>query len=131
VEKPVDKVDKPPPARLLPGQAEEHGVPPRHALRTLRLLETGLSRSSLCLASHLAMAVAGGDDALGAMHGSAGQPGYPGPVCPLSGPGRTRAAPPAVVEALIRSTGFFRNKAANLVACARALGVHHGGEVRA
>ena len=33
------------------------------------------------------------------------------------------------LEGKIRSTGFFRNKAANLVACARALVAHHGGEV--
>jgi endonuclease-3 len=35
------------------------------------------------------------------------------------------------VEALIRSTGFFRNKAKNLIAMATALVEHHGGEVPA
>jgi endonuclease III len=33
------------------------------------------------------------------------------------------------VEALIRSTGFFRNKAKNIIAMARALVDRHGGEV--
>ncbi len=33
------------------------------------------------------------------------------------------------VEALIRSTGFFRNKAANLVGCAAAVSARHGGQV--
>ncbi len=33
------------------------------------------------------------------------------------------------VEALIRSTGFFRNKATNLIAMANALVERHGGEV--
>jgi endonuclease-3 len=33
------------------------------------------------------------------------------------------------VEALIRSTGFFRNKAKNVIAMARALVDRHGGEV--
>ena len=35
------------------------------------------------------------------------------------------------VEALIRSTGFFRNKAKNLIAMAQALVAEHGGEVPA
>jgi endonuclease-3 len=35
------------------------------------------------------------------------------------------------VEALVRTTGFFRNKAKNLIAMARALVEHHGGEVPA
>lgn len=33
------------------------------------------------------------------------------------------------VEDLIRSTGFFRSKARNIVACAAALNERHGGEV--
>ena len=39
------------------------------------------------------------------------------------------AAPQEDVEDLIRSTGFFRNKAKNLIAAAQALVAHHGGEV--
>jgi endonuclease-3 len=39
------------------------------------------------------------------------------------------AADPAEVEDLIRSTGFFRTKAKNLVAMARGLVERHGGEV--
>src|SRR5687767_13491080 len=35
------------------------------------------------------------------------------------------------VEALIQSTGFYHNKAKNIVACARRLLDHHGGEVPA
>lgn len=35
----------------------------------------------------------------------------------------------ADVEAIVRSTGFFRNKASNLVAMARALVADHGGRV--
>lgn len=38
-------------------------------------------------------------------------------------------AAPAEVEDLIRSTGFFRNKAANLLGCARAVLERHRGEV--
>jgi len=40
-------------------------------------------------------------------------------------------ARPEDVEALIRSTGFFRNKAKNLIAMATALVERHGGEVPA
>jgi endonuclease-3 len=39
------------------------------------------------------------------------------------------AADQGEVEALIRSTGFFRNKAKNIIAMARALVDRHGGEV--
>lgn len=38
-------------------------------------------------------------------------------------------ARPAELEELIRSTGFFRNKAKNLIACAIGLVTRHGGEV--
>lgn len=33
------------------------------------------------------------------------------------------------VQSLIQSTGFYQNKAKNLIACAQALVEHHGGEV--
>lgn len=39
------------------------------------------------------------------------------------------AADPAELEGLIRSTGFFRTKARNLKACARAVLVEHAGRV--
>ena len=39
------------------------------------------------------------------------------------------AAAQEEVEAIIRSTGFFRNKAKNLIAMAQALVAEHGGEV--
>ena len=44
-------------------------------------------------------------------------------------PAALAAAAPDEVETLIRSTGFFRNKAANLLGCARALVERHRGEV--
>jgi len=39
------------------------------------------------------------------------------------------AADPAALEQLIRSTGFFRNKAANIIAAAGRIAERHGGEV--
>ena len=39
------------------------------------------------------------------------------------------SANPKELEELIQSTGFFRNKAANIIACCRALVERHGGRV--
>ena len=39
------------------------------------------------------------------------------------------AAPPAELEAMIRSTGFFRNKARSIRNCAKGLVQKHGGKV--
>jgi len=39
------------------------------------------------------------------------------------------AADSSELEELIRSTGFFRNKAKNLIACARSIVERHGGQV--
>jgi endonuclease-3 len=44
-------------------------------------------------------------------------------------PGDLAAAPQAAVEEVVRSTGFFRNKARNLRGMAAALRDRHGGEV--
>jgi endonuclease III len=44
-------------------------------------------------------------------------------------PERLSAAPQEVVEGIIHSTGFFRNKAKSLIGMARALMDKHGGEV--
>jgi len=38
-------------------------------------------------------------------------------------------APPAEVEGLIRSTGFFRSKAKSIIGFSRGLLEHHGGEI--
>jgi len=46
-------------------------------------------------------------------------------------PASLAAGDPAEVEALIRSTGFFRNKARNLLGMALALMERHGGQVPA
>lgn len=47
----------------------------------------------------------------------------------LPGPQEMAACPLERLEELIRSTGFFRNKARNLFACATAVLTRHGGEV--
>ena len=49
----------------------------------------------------------------------------------LPGPEQLAAASQEQVEALIRSTGFFRNKAKNLIRCAEQVLTRHQGEVPA
>jgi endonuclease-3 len=44
-------------------------------------------------------------------------------------PAALAAAPPADVEDIIRSTGFFRAKTRSIIGCARALVERHGGEL--
>lgn len=44
-------------------------------------------------------------------------------------PAKMAAAPVEDIEEIIRSTGFFKNKAKNLKACATALVQRHGGQV--
>ncbi|MDR0387124.1 MAG: endonuclease III [Treponema sp.] len=45
------------------------------------------------------------------------------------GPAALAEAPPAEIETLIRSTGFFRTKARNITALSRRLLDHHGGGI--
>ncbi|PLX87755.1 MAG: endonuclease III [Desulfuromonas sp.] len=47
----------------------------------------------------------------------------------LPGPKEMAACPQGRLEALIRSTGFFRNKARNLIACAATVLERHAGQV--
>ena len=46
-------------------------------------------------------------------------------------PAKLSAAPLKEIEKLIHATGFYRNKARNIISCARALVEAHGGEVPA
>jgi len=63
------------------------------------------------------------------MHRRAGEPGHPAALRAVP---HTRShghgAPPALEE-LIHSTGFFRNKAKNLIGASRAIVERHGGQV--
>jgi len=49
----------------------------------------------------------------------------------LPGPEQLAAASQAEVEEIIRTTGFFRNKAKNLISCANQVLLRHQGEVPA
>ena len=72
----------------------------------------------------------GRHDPLGPVHRRAGQPGHARLVPPISGrspawPGPSRPS----WRRLIRSTGFFRAKARNLLAMANQVVERHGGEI--
>ena len=129
MEKPVDNVDKPRHARDLPTRPENRGITPRQALWTLRLLDQAYP-DAVCALRHTSpwqllvatMLSAQCTDQRVNLVTPALFARFPDSAA-LAG------AAPATVETLIRSTGFFRNKAANLVACARAVVAHHGGEV--
>jgi endonuclease-3 len=47
----------------------------------------------------------------------------------LASPGDFAQAPLSLIENLVRSTGFYRNKAKNIQNCAKALLAHHNGQV--
>ena len=76
-----------------------------------------------------ALGTAGGHDPLGAVYGHAGQPGDQGPVRKYRSAADYAHADPAVLEAEVQSTGFYRNKAKNLKACCQAIEEQFGGEV--
>ena len=64
------------------------------------------------------------------MHRRPGQPGDPGVVREVSRlPARLAQARQPDIEKLIQSTGFFRNKAKNLIAMAQAVMADHKGEI--
>ena len=63
------------------------------------------------------------------MHGCSGQHGHARAVPPVSRSCQSRAAVPGDLEALIRSTGFFRAKARNLLAMANQVVDRHDGEI--
>jgi len=125
----VDKVDKTLRARVSPRFVQERGMAPRHALRTLRLLEQAYPDAA-CALQHTSpwqllvatmLSAQCTDQRVNLV--------TPALFARFPDPGALAGAPSAAVEALIRSTGFFRNKAANLVACARAVVARHGGDV--
>jgi endonuclease III len=125
----VDKVDKPRPGKVSRPQPDRSPVNRRHALQTLSLLEQAYPEATCALhhASPWQLLVA---TILSAQCTDA----RVNQVTPLlfarfPDPAALAAAAPAQVEALIRSTGFFRNKAASLIGCARLVVERHQGHV--
>ena len=63
------------------------------------------------------------------MHGSAREPSHPRAVQALQNPLELAKARLPELEQIIRSTGFFKTKAKNLVACAHAITTQFGERV--
>ena len=69
-------------------------------------------------------------DSFGAVHRCAGQHDHAGAFRQISDAGKARSrAPEPDVEKIIKSCGFFRMKAKNIIACARDLVERFGGRV--
>jgi endonuclease-3 len=129
VEKLVDNVDKPRKTagcgRPIPGLP----VPRRHALLTLTRLEERYPEATCALlhASPWQLLVA----TILSAQCTDQRVNQVTPVlfARFPGPAQLAVAAADEVEGLIRSTGFFRNKAASLIGCARAVVARHHGLV--
>jgi endonuclease-3 len=129
VDKFVDKVDKPHSGKACKPQPEGPPISRRHALQTLKLLEQTYPEATCALqhASPWQLLVA-------TILSAQGTDARVNQVTPalfvrFPDPASLASAAPAQVEALIRSTGFFRNKAASLIGCAQRVIERHQGEV--
>lgn len=123
----MDKVDNPQNSGTSPGPSNGFGVSREHALETLLLLEQSYPEATCALqhASPWQLLVA---TILSAQcTDSRVNQVTPGLFARFPDPASLAEAAPAEVEALIRSTGFFRNKTANLIGCARDVAVAHQG----
>ena len=129
MEKRVDRVDK---LSGKDGDARPPGPPPitrRHALQTLALLEKAYPEATCALhhASPWQLLVA---TILSAQCTDVRVNLVTPPLFARFPDAATLAvAASGEVEELIRSTGFFRNKAANLIGCAQAVVARHRGAV--
>ena len=125
----MDKVDKPQCGEECAKQHPRSPVTRRHALHTLELLEQAYPEATCALqyASPWQLLVA---TILSAQCTDARvNQVTPALFTRYPDPASLAAASPAAVEALIRSTGFFRNKAASLIGCAREVVERHQGQV--
>jgi endonuclease-3 len=125
----VDKVDKSPDKEDSQCQTGVTDVTPRHALRTLALLELAYPEAH-CALRHdspweLLVATMLSAQCTDARVNLV----TPGLFARFPDPATLASALPAEIEELIRSTGFFRNKAASLIGCARRIVAHHQGTV--
>jgi endonuclease-3 len=108
---------------------KKHPITPAHALATLDCLEATYPEAHCALVHHdpwqLLVATILSAQCTDARVNQV----TPRLFASFPGPSAMAAAEPADLENLIRSTGFFRNKARNLVACARELMAGHDGQV--
>jgi endonuclease-3 len=129
VEKLVDNVDNLPQTRVLHRRPEGHMVTRRHALHTLSLLEQSYPEATCALQHSSPWQLLVATMLSAQCTDQRVNQVTPGLFARFPDPAALAGARPAEVEALVRSTGFFRNKAAHLIACAQAVGAHHQGQV--
>jgi endonuclease-3 len=129
VEKLVDKVDKPNRPGDFRRRSAATGVSRQHALHTLLLLELSYPEATCALqhASPWQLLVA---TILSAQCTDLRvNQVTPALFARFPDPPSLADAPADEVEALIRPTGFFRNKTASLLGCARTVVERHQGQV--
>lgn len=125
----MDKVDNPHRSGVQRRRPAPHAVSRRQALRTLTLLEQAYPEATCALhhASPWQLLVATilsaqcTDTRVNLV--------TPALFARFPDPPSLAVAPAGEVEALIRSTGFFRSKAASLIGCAGTVVEHHAGKV--
>jgi endonuclease-3 len=129
VENPVDNVDNPPKKRASCRQTGLSGILPRHALRTLTLLEEAYPEAHCALRHDSPWQLLVATILSAQCTDTRVNLVTPGLFVRFPDPAALALATPAELEELIRSTGFYRNKAASLIGCAKGIVTHHGGIV--
>jgi len=129
VDKPVDNVDNLQQTRVSCRQSDGQGISRRHALHTLLLLEQTYPEATCALHYNSPWQLLVATVLSAQCTDQRVNQVTPGLFASFPDPWALAGARPVDVEALIRSTGFFRNKAANLIACAQAVVTHYHGQV--
>jgi len=129
VDKTVDSVDKPTGPNALRGDSAGREITPRHALRTLTLLEQNYPEARCALRHDSPWQLLAATILSAQCTDVRVNQVTPGLFARFPDPASLAGAAPATVEELIRPTGFFRNKAASLIGCARSIVTFHGGEI--
>ena len=108
----------------------EEGADRAHA-SGIRAVVRGDPRSEMRVELQFSFRTAGGYGVERADHRQAREHGHAGTVRRISSPAELAAANPEHVEDIIRTIGFFRTKARNIIGLSHELCVRFGGEVPA
>lgn len=125
----MNKVDNSCRSDVLRRRSATNGVSRRHALHTLILLEQRYPEATCALHHATPWQLLVATILSAQCTDTRVNLVTPALFARFPDPPSLAVAPSNEVEALIRSTGFFRNKAASLIGCARAVVERHGGTV--
>ena len=125
----MDNVDNLQQARVFQRQSAGQVISRRHALQTLVLLEQTYPEATCALQHNSPWQLLVATVLSAQCTDQRVNHVTPGLFASFPDPEALAGARAADVEALIRPTGFFRNKAANLIACAQAVQARHHGQV--